>query len=378
MSATATPIQPKAEQVYSAVRQDIVGGKMRPGSALPTQRELRERFGVADHTVSVAMGRLVQEGLVTRVRRRGSFVRKDVPPVVRVMDFVRIRRNVGLPERPSDLVWIEDFNETSRTEGYTARWHHLAESEACDPQIIAQRFADAGGIIAYAAMPDAFFWHATNRNIPLVAVFPGGNKGTPPPARHPQIVRDEHGAGRMACDHLARLGHRRIGYLGTRATPIMLQGFLDAGREHRTEVSLDWLLEISNSPSAPVEVPQVALGLLRGKDRPTAFVCATDHLAVELIRLAQAEGLNVPGDLAVVAGMDSNYATSVPVTISAVSLSRQQVCRKALRLIESMGSDRTRSAQHLYEPTIVPTRLQVRQSCGADPQTTHAGEEEEA
>ncbi|MGH3413134.1 MAG: GntR family transcriptional regulator [Marmoricola sp.] len=45
-----------------------------PGAALPSERELAERFGVARMTVRVQLDRLAQRGLVYRHRGRGTFV----------------------------------------------------------------------------------------------------------------------------------------------------------------------------------------------------------------------------------------------------------------------------------------------------------------
>lgn len=53
-----------ADLVFARLRDAIVGGELEPGSALPAERELAERFGVNRQAVREAVGRLAQVRLV--------------------------------------------------------------------------------------------------------------------------------------------------------------------------------------------------------------------------------------------------------------------------------------------------------------------------
>jgi GntR family transcriptional regulator len=68
------PGEPFYTQVASALREDIRAGTYGPGDRLPSERELRERFGVAGGTVRGALAMLRAEGLVTSHPGRGVFV----------------------------------------------------------------------------------------------------------------------------------------------------------------------------------------------------------------------------------------------------------------------------------------------------------------
>lgn len=63
---------PKGEQLREIVAELIEA--LEPGAALPSERELAERYGVARMTVRTEIDRLVTEGLVYRVHGRGTFV----------------------------------------------------------------------------------------------------------------------------------------------------------------------------------------------------------------------------------------------------------------------------------------------------------------
>ncbi|MEU8248637.1 GntR family transcriptional regulator [Nonomuraea sp. NPDC048916] len=67
------------QQVASELRKAIYSGVLGPGAQLPTEAQLMEDHGVSRNTVRLALGELVNEGLVTRTPRRGTVVRDRRP-----------------------------------------------------------------------------------------------------------------------------------------------------------------------------------------------------------------------------------------------------------------------------------------------------------
>ena len=95
---------PLYEQIHQTLRQTIITGKVTPGEAVPSERELSEQFGVSRMTARQALRALRQEGLVYRERGLGTFVAR------RKMD-VHTRNLIGFTEemtqrglRPSSKV----------------------------------------------------------------------------------------------------------------------------------------------------------------------------------------------------------------------------------------------------------------------------------
>lgn len=70
---------PKYDQIASDLRGRIVRGDLTPGAALPSERELVERWGVARATVVKALDVLRQEGLIDTRQGTGSTVRSRTP-----------------------------------------------------------------------------------------------------------------------------------------------------------------------------------------------------------------------------------------------------------------------------------------------------------
>lgn len=82
-----------AGQIYRQVRSAIMDGRLRPGQALPSSRELAMRLTVSRNTVSAAYDRLAAEGFLT--------ARAGVQTYV--SDRVRVDPVVGSPEAGADI-----------------------------------------------------------------------------------------------------------------------------------------------------------------------------------------------------------------------------------------------------------------------------------
>jgi GntR family transcriptional regulator len=68
--------------VASDLRRTIYSGALGPGDQLPTEVELMLTHQVSRNTVRLALGELVNEGLVTRTPRRGTVVRERRPLLI--------------------------------------------------------------------------------------------------------------------------------------------------------------------------------------------------------------------------------------------------------------------------------------------------------
>lgn len=79
------------EEIYTEVRRLIVSGALMPGERL-RELTLAREFGTSQAPVREALRRLFQEGLVTSVPHRGSFVAK--PSLAEIEDVYLLRAEV--------------------------------------------------------------------------------------------------------------------------------------------------------------------------------------------------------------------------------------------------------------------------------------------
>ncbi|MFC7405455.1 LacI family DNA-binding transcriptional regulator [Georgenia alba] len=175
-------------------------------------------------------------------------------------------------------------------------------------------------------------------------------------------VRTDHPYGALlAVDHLARLGHRRVG-LALYRTPTaraIREGYRDAvvglGLEEVPVTDLP-------GDEDPDLTPAIESLLEMYRERRIGAVLAhSDYHASQIVELAQLRGLRVPEDLAVIA-YDDVIAEHASVPLTAVTPPRRELGQEALRLMVTRA---TASGQEAPRHVQLLPRLTVRGSCGS-------------
>jgi CheY-like chemotaxis protein len=77
---------PQSRRVYAQLREGILRGEYRVGTALPAYTALAKQFGVSPVTMRQVLALLEQEGLLSRQQGRGTFVRSATTPAVLIVD----------------------------------------------------------------------------------------------------------------------------------------------------------------------------------------------------------------------------------------------------------------------------------------------------
>ena len=101
-SSSATPLY---QQLYLALRESVVAGRLAGGTRLASTRTLAAEWGVSRFTVVNAMERLLAEGYLTARQGAGTFVIETLPETAMVADPapapLPARRTEGIPSRLS-------------------------------------------------------------------------------------------------------------------------------------------------------------------------------------------------------------------------------------------------------------------------------------
>jgi DNA-binding GntR family transcriptional regulator len=100
---------PAAEQIARVLEQDIVLGRLRPGSKL-REEVLAERFSASRHHVREGLARLERMGIVSKTRNRGVSVRRFTADDVRQIYEIReiLQRQAALRIRlPADSAVVQ-------------------------------------------------------------------------------------------------------------------------------------------------------------------------------------------------------------------------------------------------------------------------------
>jgi LacI family transcriptional regulator len=167
----------------------------------------------------------------------------------------------------------------------------------------------------------------------------------------------------QAVQHLAMLGHRRI-------------GFASGPMPHLTNMKRkDAFLQAVKRIGLPPKAAAVFLGdhtfeggteaafyFLRLKSRPTAIICSNDMMAVGVLRILAERGIKVPEDMSVVGFDDIHLSEFANPPLTTVRMSRQDLARAAFDGLMRLREGKIPAS---LDPIRVATNLVVRQSTDA-------------
>lgn len=117
------------QQVAAEIRSGIASGEIKPGSPLPSETQLIDRYKVSRPTVRKAIAILRAEGLIEVVHGKGSYVRRiPAPPLTLERTITRSGKSFTTDHG----VWVEEREPTvyrTRTTGVTGAPLGLDEGE---------------------------------------------------------------------------------------------------------------------------------------------------------------------------------------------------------------------------------------------------------
>jgi LacI family transcriptional regulator len=324
----------------------------------------------------------VSRSTVSRVINGGSSVREQVRE--RVWEVVRetgyqphaaarslvMRRTqvvgVIIPEALATLftdpffpLFLRGVTETCNTRHYLlmlSLFHGQTDQPELYRRVVRGGHLD-GVIVASSRLDDPLVPHLLQDGVPLVSV------GRHPDERVNYVDVDNVSAGRMAVEHLIRLGHQHIGIitgpLSMAHGQDRLSGYRQALEAHGLPVDEKWIMPGDYTEGSGVMAVRRWLPAL-----PTAIFGASDMMAIGALKALRQAGLRVPQDVALVGFDDVPLAAAIEPALTTV---RQPIARlgsMASELLLNLLENPT-DAQASVHRIVLPAELVVRDSCGA-------------
>lgn len=252
-------------------------------------------------------------------------------------------RNLRKNESNSILVMIPDvtklsyartlagINEKALEYGYTLLMNNAVGEEQ---EIVLNRMAEtqrcAGAILLNVMLGDEWLPDVDSRlSLVLCSEYVSG-------CNMLSVSVDDRKIGREAADYLLKLGHRRIGYIGSCVSCSSAferrEGFLSRLSEDGIEPDVR-LVAYTDVSTNYREGYRVARELLSRPDRPGAIFCYSDILAMAAVTVAGELGIRVPEQLSVL-GVDNNvYAEMVHPYVTSFSQPFEEMGRRAMELL---------------------------------------------
>ncbi|MBC7806962.1 MAG: GntR family transcriptional regulator [Akkermansiaceae bacterium] len=340
----------KYRQVEQDIRRQIAAGRWQAGDRLPGEYDFANQFNVAYLTVRHAVSNLLDEGVLIRVRGKGTFVADAVPSVLPIST----RRQTALLF-PANWQRIDPDYFPDLWEGFQQATESSRHRTPCISYEDAERPGglEIGTAVACLLLEDAqqqLVERLRDGGHPVLAInHYTGRRSIP-------SVRIDDAAGvEWAVDHLVELGHTRIGFLlgdpGNLDGADRLRGFRSAVRRHglRRTVEFGGGFEESGGYLAG----QI---LFAQPSPPTAIVCASDLSAIGAMKAARESGRSTPRDLSVIGFGDFSVSGYIMPGLTTVRQSRVELGRTAAESLVRLANDEP------VTDTMLAAKLIVRES----------------
>jgi DNA-binding LacI/PurR family transcriptional regulator len=148
------------------------------------------------------------------------------------------------------------------------------------------------------------------------------------------IKSDNVEAGRLATDHLLKLGHRHIGIIsgikGLATSDDRFNGYLGAHHDHGAAV--DQTLNLAGNFSQET-AHDLAVTALSRPDRPTALVSISNMMTLGALFAARELGVRIPDDLSIVGIDDLEFAGILDPAPTVVATEIVAMARQAIELL---------------------------------------------
>jgi len=338
-----------------------------------TMDDIARATGLSKMTVSRALSNRGYVSAATRRRVLAATKRLDYQVNFLASQLSRNRTNlIGVIVPFDGLVGTHYFGQVmlglqqglAGTDYHVAIFDSLSENfndgQKC-AQLCRQKRVD-GLIVIAPHRSDRFPRTFANLNMPLIVV------GSSPGEKSVSSVDIDNSAGATdATEHLIRLGHLRIGFLGgpaeLRDATQRERAFRRAMARHKVPVVERWIVQGEYETRRAFHL---ALDMLTRKDRPSAIFAANDLMAFGVIDAARVLGLAVPDALSVVGFDDvAPAAESVPALTTVRHPMRQLGRVAAEYLLQAMNRAGTPALLHQQ----LHAELIVRSSTGGAPKT---------
>ncbi|MGL5314744.1 MAG: LacI family DNA-binding transcriptional regulator [Peptostreptococcaceae bacterium] len=171
----------------------------------------------------------------------------------------------------------------------------------------------------------------------------------------------------QALSCLQKLGHQRIGYIGTKYT-------LDDDKINRIDVRYKYYLEYMNEHNIFNEIFDIDCETMTSisgykatkefldsdRELPTAFFIANDTIATGVYRAIQETELLVGKDVSIIGFNDSIICQHMNPPLTSVRVHIEYLAQSAVGLMK----ERLKGNRHYAKKVIIPSELMVRNSVG--------------
>ena len=255
----------------------------------------------------------------------------------------------------SDLVL--GIGSASRTADYEMLVYSLSDTDRRPPGSIIDLLRQiVDGVIVILPFQSDYLSVLSEADLPIVTIDEGYD------LPFPTITADNYEGARTAIEHLASLGHHRIGFISGNEGLASARDRSRAFRDMQAQLGLDRDSDLVATgdfmQQGGFEAAKTLLGLA---DPPTAIFAANDISAVGALAAIREAHLGVPKDISLVGFDDVSVADHVYPKLTTVRQPVPQMARAAVNTLLAMISGLEAPASKI----VLPAELVIRESTAA-------------
>ncbi len=324
-------------------------------SYLTPERKLAKKFSVSRETVRRGLDLLEKQGIVSRSQGRGTLVlpraatrkKKGTARVV-----VATHQQLGVAGHSGDTI------AGMADESAKAEWL-ISFANLTSPTTRQQFFSrlaggDVDGVLLHAVTDRQLVEEVLRLWGGPVVLVDHSYEDMPVTS----VRDDSEGGARQAMLHILSLGHRRIGYVeisSRELNPWRYAGYADTLRDSGIELDERLVVPAFSSFDAGRRAGDQILAI---DSPPTAVLAFDDLRAWGVWRAAEAAGLEVGRDFALVGFGDAAAQSGFPEELTSIRFDSTRIGRLAVEKLGELMSGKARPG----ELVLAPTELVVRKS----------------
>ena len=337
----------------------LISAGMKEGDLLPTVAQLSQTLNISPMTVSKAMDKAAELGLVRKVHGKGTFVGNQFknPKFAKIAGKAPKKTIAFISPFMFDDIFMNDFTlgliEEINHNHFSVMSKHVLMPLIKEENVISETAEQANGIVLLSNLGSEtmkVLRKLRSQCFPIVFLdhYPDN------PESVSVCVDNAEGVERIM-EHLYTLGHRQITHLTVNnhfsSTVTRMKTYEAFMSRH--SLMPQTIVASGKSSSIPRE-------LMSGSNRPTAIFAQNDGLAIRVYQHLKNLGLKVPEDISLVGFDDDDGMDKFELPLTTYAQPKRRIGAKCARIIQDILYGEEIDARHY----LIPGELIVRESTG--------------
>lgn len=354
---------PLYKQIKSCLLKNINNKIFKANEAIPTERELCEVFGVSRFTVRNAIKELVEEGYLYRVQGNGTFVfsknqreKKKSKSIGVILDFCGEEMEAKILEGTEKALDDKDYTLTYMSS------NNDSDKEASSIDKLKKE--GVAGLIIMPAIDDKknkAIIDLKKEKFPFVLVDRRING-----YRTDCVMSDNENGIYNATAYLIKMGHNRIALIkndfsGSTSIQDRINGYEKALYDSGLEFKENLMFTLASSENLTTDYKGLYKFIY--KEKPTAVLALSDHIALEVVKMGRKYNIKIPEQLSLIGFDNLSTVQHLETPLTTVAQFPEEIGRQAVQLLIKklkLDNEEKNLIYQIYHPVELVKRESVK------------------